>query len=59
MWPGLSRVDSSLEAVMTMNDMMKQLLQLEPARRFDLVEKIPRSLDQPAAEIEQKWPEED
>ncbi len=43
---------------MTMNEIMKQVLELEPARRFELVEEILRSLDQPNPEIEQEWLEE-
>ncbi len=43
---------------MTDNEILDQILRLEPARRFALVEEILRSLDHPDPEIEKEWLEE-
>lgn len=43
---------------MTVNDLVKQALQLEPAKRSELVEEIMRSLDQPDAAVDAVWLEE-
>ncbi|MHB8423815.1 MAG: addiction module protein [Gammaproteobacteria bacterium] len=43
---------------MTTQDIVKQVLQLEPAKRFELVEEILHSLDQPDPVIDAVWLEE-
>lgn len=43
---------------MTVNDLVKQALQLEPAKRSELVEEILHSLDQPDPVVEAVWLEE-
>ncbi len=43
---------------MTTQDIVKQALQLEPAKRFELVEEILHSLDQPDPAIDAVWLEE-
>jgi putative addiction module component (TIGR02574 family) len=43
---------------MTTHDIVKQALQLDPARRFELVEEILHSLDQPDPVIDAVWLEE-
>lgn len=43
---------------MTTNEILDQILRLEPARRFALVEEILRSLDHPDPEIDKEWLEE-
>lgn len=43
---------------MTIDDLIQQVLRLEPAKRFEVVEEILRSLDQPDPEIEKAWLEE-
>lgn len=43
---------------MTIDDIIQQALRLEPAKRFEVVEEILRSLDQPDPEIEKAWLEE-
>ncbi len=43
---------------MTQQDIVKQALQLEPAKRFELVEEILHSLDQPDPAIDAVWLEE-
>ena len=43
---------------MTVNDLVKQALQLEPDKRSELVEEILHSLDQPDPAVEAVWLEE-
>lgn len=43
---------------MTIDDIIQQALRLEPSKRFEVVEKILHSLDQPDPEIEKAWLEE-
>ena len=43
---------------MNTRDRVKQALQLEPAKRYELVEEILHSLDQPDPVIEAAWLEE-
>ena len=43
---------------MAVNDLVKQALQLEPAKRSELVEEILHSLDQPDPAVEAVWLEE-
>jgi len=43
---------------MNTRDMVKQALQLDPAKRFELVEEILHSLDQPDPVIDAVWLEE-
>ncbi|MGB9430139.1 MAG: addiction module protein [Gammaproteobacteria bacterium] len=43
---------------MTTQDIVKQALQLEPAKRFELVEEILHSLDQPDPVMDAVWLEE-
>ncbi len=43
---------------MSTHDLVKQALQLEPAKRFEVVEEILHSLDQPDPVIDAVWLEE-
>ena len=43
---------------MTTRELVKQALQLDPAKRFELVEEILHSLDQPDPVIDAAWLEE-
>ena len=43
---------------MTTQDIVKQALQLDPARRFEVVEEILHSLDQPDPVIDAAWLDE-
>lgn len=43
---------------MTTRDMLKQALQLDPAKRFELAEEILHSLDKPDPVIDAVWIEE-
>ena len=43
---------------MTTKDIVKEALRLEPAKRFELVEEILHSLDQPDPAIDAVWLEE-
>lgn len=43
---------------MTVQDLVKQVLQLDPAKRSELVEEILHSLDQPDPAMDAVWLEE-
>ncbi|HKT31162.1 MAG TPA: addiction module protein [Gammaproteobacteria bacterium] len=43
---------------MTTRELVKQALQLDPAKRFELVEEILHNLDQPDPVIDAAWLEE-